>query len=439
MSLEAYYFKTVRRMQRNIVLVVCDSLRYDVFLKALSSCPILKKIVESGVLFSRAYSTSCWTKPAVASILTGLNIFEHKVRTPSDSLPKNIQTAAEILKEKGYFTLAVNENPYCTDPSLKKGFEIYVSHLSTLPKVFWKALYKITGKIFPKKFSKYLFFKAYEENVPAKKLIKIAIKMCKKHRKEQPVFLYIHLMDTHYPYQCSFKEYLNLKSFQEKKDKKQLEKAILNSLSEVNNALEKLLNFIKNELPHTTLIFLSDHGEAFFEHGGFGHGHMKGLYEETLRVPIVLWDDGKELKNGLVNDPVSIQDVFATILALAGIKYYETNSISLLDYLQHPPKHRTLIFGSGNSHPLNKRKGEEQIGALYEGVWKYILYLQSGKEELYNLLKDPEEKMNVLGKYPKIREKVRSIIAPLLETGKTETCYTYTEEELQRLKGLGYF
>ncbi len=402
-------------------------------------------MINAGVLFTRAYSTSCWTKPAIASLFTGLWVSNHKVKTPSETLPSEIPTMAEIMQKHGYYTIAVNENPFCTDPGFRRGFNQYLDKFGMPKKILFKVLFKAFNKFLPEKFSKRLFFEAYEKVAPADEMINALIKAIRQSKHRKPLFVYIHLMDTHYPYGADFSQYIKLTNFVNNKNREKLKELLSNSLAIVDKSIGQLLNFIEKNLPNTCIVLLSDHGDALFEHGGFGHGHMKGLYEETVRIPLIIYDKDLNTKGQLVNKPVRIVDILPTILEMSKIECGELkiDGASLLPVIKNVERgERVVIFESGNSHPLQRRKGEEQAGILYKGKWKYILYKQSKKEELFNIIDDPKEKINLANKNKPMKDKLKAQLTNFLTNEHPSSThsgnYKYSDDDLKKLKALGY-
>lgn len=427
--------------KKDIILIVCDSMRHDVFSKNGHRFPTFRKMMKKGVVFSHAYSTSCWTRPAIASLFTGLWVSNHKVKTPSDDIANEIPTIAEIMQSNGYSTIAINENPFCISSGFKRGFNHYLDKFHASEKTIFKALFKVANKFLSEKISKRLFFEAYEKVASSQELIGAAIKTLKKNKCKRPIFLYIHLMDTHYPYGTNFSQYMKLTNFVESKNREKLEEYLINSLAIVDKSIGRLVNFIEKDLPGACIILLSDHGDALFEHEGFGHGHMKGLYEETVRIPLVIYNKEPNTKGRLVSKPVRIIDILPTILEMNKIEYNELkiDGTSLIPVIKNiETEERTVIFESGNSHPLQRRKGEEQVAILYKGKWKYILYKQSKKEELFNIIKDPKEKINLANKNKLMKDKLKAQITNFVTNDHHLGNYKYGDDDLKKLKALGY-
>ncbi len=98
----------------NVVLYVIDTLRADrlsLYGYPHPTSPRLAELAKDGVLFRRVTAQSSWTKPTVASILTGLEPSQHGVLDFNDMLERELVSWPEHLKPKGYQSFAVVANP----------------------------------------------------------------------------------------------------------------------------------------------------------------------------------------------------------------------------------------------------------------------------------------------------------------------------------------
>jgi len=137
----------------------------------------------------------------------------------------------------------------------------------------------------------------------------------------------------------------------------------------------------------TLVVVLSDHGEEFREHGGWGHGRT--VYEELVRVPLIV-RDGRHA--GVVSAPVALLDVAPTLLELAGVPVppdREGSSLARLLRGEDDPAFagRPLLLDVPDLLP--------PVQALVAGRWKVVRYGRSRPWELYDLQDDPGEARNV--------------------------------------------
>ena len=148
----------------------------------------------------------------------------------------------------------------------------------------------------------------------------------------------------------------------------------------VDNEVGKLLDKMKQEGRYESsfIIFTSDHGEALYEHGYWGHGHT--VYHETSRVPLIVKFPAQMKLKGRVERVTQLVDIFPTFAALFGEKRYFDGQ-SLLDSIGVKKEDDTFGFSTTFGLPPS-------IGIRWRS-WFYIIHLFNNGEELFNLKKDP--------------------------------------------------
>ncbi len=171
----------------------------------------------------------------------------------------------------------------------------------------------------------------------------------------------------------------------------------LNSVRNQDFFLKKLFEQYK-ELglyEDTVFVIVGDHGEAFGEHGRYQHDNV--IYEEGLKVPLIIHDPKRFEGGARLTGPVNQLDILPTVTDLLG---YETEGgdypgYSLLDPI---PTNRTLMASCWNP-----------AGCLasIEGTTKYIYHFDDEPEELFDLSKDPDERNNLAAQNPKEVEERR--------------------------------
>src|SRR5262245_9883529 len=168
-----------------------------------------------------------------------------------------------------------------------------------------------------------------------------------------------------------------------------------NALHYADAALGQLLRGLRQRgLEESTLFVLcGDHGEAFGQHPG-NYGHTLFLYEENVRVPLLL------AAPGLFDEPVrparvaSLADTAPTVLDLLGLpapSVYEG---------------RSLLSGPGQMALFCTDYSLGLLG-LRDGRWKLIHEVESGRSRLFDLRDDPEEKHDLSADYPERAEVYR--------------------------------
>jgi arylsulfatase A-like enzyme len=302
----------------NVILVCLDTVRRDHLgaygYRAHPTTPELDRLAAQGILFEDARACAGWTKPSVPSFMTGTYPMQHGVYEGSahavegritDRLPAQAYTLAEAFHEQGYATGAFVENDQL-DRGLgfEQGFDDYVDDAGNAREIRWRARDWLDARD------------------PA-----------------QPFFLYLHMLDAHWPYGYP-DEYARLYTGEAEtralrgSSSRALRDAIndgkqsldATQLATLNGLYDGGLRFMDEELgrlfrwleqqglwEQTVVCVIADHGEEFLEHGRVGHGH--GLYENLLRVPWILRVPGAGARRE--RGRVALVDVFPTLLAAA--------------------------------------------------------------------------------------------------------------------------
>jgi len=303
----------------NVLLICIDTLRADhlgCYGAERDTSPNLDRLAARSIRFVDASATACWTKPSVPSFLTGTYPLQHGVYqgsardeggASSDVLPASAWTLAEAFSAAGYQTAAFVKNAQLrAGLGFEQGFDLYVDEAGDAREIRWQA-------------SDWL-----AERDPAR-----------------PFFLYLHLLDAHWPYDIPTEAARRWASpggvdFFRGDGARELRDAINGGELEltgeqradlvalydgairyVDGELGRLFAWLEREgvADDTLISVLSDHGEEFLEHGKIGHGH--GLFENLLRVPWLLHVPGRPAQE--VAGSVSLVDVFPTLLAAAGL------------------------------------------------------------------------------------------------------------------------
>lgn len=326
----------------NVVFVCIDTARADHFgcygYGARETSPRLDELAREGTLFLDASATAGWTKPSVPSFLTGTlpvrhGVYEGSARGAagevSHALPESATTLAEVFRDAGYDTAAFVRNAQLR-PGLgfEQGFDVYQDEAGDAREIRWRA----------------------QDWVDARS-------------GERPFFLYLHALDVHWPWpvpDAYAARWAPLEAVNAQRDRASgaLRDAINDgtrvlsdaereamlalydgSLRYVDDQLAELFAWLeRRELWQDTIVcIVADHGEEFGEHGRVGHGH--GLHEGLLRVPWILRVPARAPAR--VNAPVSLIDVFPTLLAAAGLRAPPTHDG--VDRLAEPARARPVL------------------------------------------------------------------------------------------------
>ncbi|MGC8846304.1 MAG: sulfatase family protein, partial [Candidatus Hydrogenedens sp.] len=408
--LSGYYFQPNYSFKPNIVFILIDTLRADCINPDIEPNPItpfLSKLAKQSIYFPGALTPCSWTKPTLATLLTGLPPERHGVRYSvrnedpnapvSDVLNDAFITLPEYLSQQGYETYAVQSNAN---------------------------LVPLLG--FAQGFRKDHFI--FSNDAPASFVTEKSIQFINKTKC--PFFLYCHFMDPHLPYNPP-SQYLNLLKNSDDTDvvdetyiapnviinylmelvyynlgkrseppshnfteqeKKELQKRYHAEIRFTDAEVEKLVDTIKRKYPDTIFIILADHGEEFWEHKGVGHG--TSLYEEQIRIPVII--HGRGIKSEKIDTPVSIAGFAKTVVSLIDLPpCSQFEGPNLLKEVDKNTIIEMVTWGSWKDMGLN-------LKGIMKYPWKLILDRTTNKIELYNLTEDPKELNNVSEKYPEI-------------------------------------
>ncbi|MCH7519440.1 MAG: sulfatase-like hydrolase/transferase, partial [Candidatus Dadabacteria bacterium] len=185
----------------------------------------------------------------------------------------------------------------------------------------------------------------------------------------------------------------------------------------------------------TVIVLTADHGEAFMERSRFGHGHT--LYQELIRIPLISYAPGElEHRGKRVKENVETRSIPYTILKLIGIENDLFGGINLLEITE---QENSGAFSEG-SYAWGKDHRKE--GIMYEN-WKLIKNLDDQSYELYDLEKDPYEKINLFNtEQINIKSKQDELMSKLSKHKKQRLGelqkVELSKEDIKRLKALGY-
>ncbi len=349
---------------RRLFLVFIDTLRPDhmgVYGYQRPTTPILTAFAEEAVVFEQARSIAPWTLPSTRALLSG--------RRP-EGWGTN-PTFPELLGERGFLPLAVTTNQYLTQSfGMADG---WADH-------------------------------RYLGGVRAEETIAVALKQLERY-PDRDVALLLHLLDPHIPYSepadlrrtWAGDDPKGLVGYFTKHDVDALRVAKLppeqaapikqylvdrydQEILYTDRELARLLAVVG---PKDVVAVVSDHGEEFFDHGGFEHGHT--LYDELLRIPLIIRAPG--LTPGRSDAPVSILDVMPTLLELVGTPEPGLDGQSLVDLGNNAEgaraafDRRVQVFG-------RKLYGLDRWGVLKENH-KWVA--ADGLQTLHDVVADPGE------------------------------------------------
>jgi len=192
-----------------------------------------------------------------------------------------------------------------------------------------------------------------------------------------------------------------------------------NNLSYLDRAFERFVGWLKQKklYERTVILFTSDHGEQFWEHGASLHGHT--LYEEEIHIPLILAAPG--IKGRFEDVPVIAADMAPTIVELAGYTvappYDDSHmGVSLVPLILRNQKQQFL------QRDIVGRASFKQRYFLYHNwEWKLIYFAELDLLQLFNVVTDPKEKNNLINEEPALAARLEKSLFDYLQIveGKT--------------------
>jgi arylsulfatase A-like enzyme len=313
----------------NVLLISIDSLRADhvgCYGYGRETTPEIDQLASEGTVFANHVSTTSWTLPAHISLFTGQEISVHGVATDGFSLHPAVPTLAESLRAAGYRTAAFCSSPYMNPAfGFDRGFDLY-HNIDTEKEDF-------VDTVLPSETER----DRVHRETTSPRITELAENWLEENASE-PFFLFLHFWDPHYdydpppPYDRIFnpgytgdidgRNYIHNDRVHPGMDPEDLEQIIAlydGEIAFTDRHLGMVLDKLKElDLYDRTLIIVTgDHGDEFFEHGN--KGHRLTLYEEVIRVPLVISLPGKENQAGRVETTAGIIDIAPTILDRLGV------------------------------------------------------------------------------------------------------------------------
>lgn len=284
--------------------------------------PNMDALAARGVRFDQYYSTCAWTRPAMASMLTGLyprttGVYEEKY----DRLPDDLDTLAELLGRAGWHTLGLTSNPSLNEYfSFQQGFAEYGES-----DVIFKFMGKRQG------------YQRMNKEHPLEDAVSVTdrtLNMVDRHRstlESEPLYLQVLYIDPHLPNQPSATHLAAVRGAGGRVGEYDAEIHLADQ--EIGRLLDGLEQ--RGLLDDALVVLTSDHGEGLVDHPGLrqssGHGHY--LYDSVLHVPLILAHP--DLPQGLsVPALASTVDLVPTILELVDVPAPELPGRSLLPAVQ---------------------------------------------------------------------------------------------------------
>ncbi|MBK8899832.1 MAG: sulfatase [Anaerolineaceae bacterium] len=478
----------------HIILYVLDALRADhlgCYGYGRNITPHLDQLAAAGVVFENCFTSTTWTRPVAASILTGAYPTVHQATTRDNMFSVALKRLPEMLKAGGFETAAFNTmGNIAGEVGFSRGFDRYYD------------LFREPGLV-----AKRHRLNAAREGLLHTAETEIALPLAEDindyllpwlaERKAQNTFSFVWSIETHEPYGAPepFRRYagpVRQPGEGESDDIRSAGKADRNRLMNLyddgilynDHCLGQLVTELKQLgiYDETLFIVVGDHGEAFYEHGFYTHGHPP--YEELIHVPLIMKFPGGAYAGQREAALVELIDVAPTVTAVAHLpQSADTRRFiqgkNLLPLLNNEAEQvRTYTFSDTQSLAIHNRylsvrsrewkymqirKPQRNRQTLRKTVqhvlargllWDIVRrprhfwrsYFRSSNEFLFNLPADPAEQHNALVEHPEIAQQLRQVLEQWLaqnehlaqQLGDEPLTYHESEALQKHLEKLGY-
>jgi arylsulfatase A-like enzyme len=466
-------FSKLPKSRPNILIYVVCTLRPDhmsLYGYGRDTTPFLKKLGDSAVVFHDAQAQAPWTKPSIASLMTSLHASAHGLVNDSDTIPRGAATLAEQLRGAGYVTASIVANPFAGRTSgLDRGFDYMMEY----PVVQRNRA------------------DAVDRGTDSAAINKSILPWLERHRDE-PFFLYVQSTDPHAPYrpppeyESKFANPADTKQFNRDYGRLRdiraygggatvtrsemrakgidpevyIRRAVARYDAEIahnDKSFEQLVNKLRDigAIDNTLIVFASDHGEEFWEHGFGAHGHS--LYNELIHAALLFWNPRLLPAPRRISEPVQLIDIMPTVLELVDIKPPAgIQGQSLVPLLKGQPFTRTApVMATKLALPKAKAGGgvPENLTdtfARIEPGWKFIYRAQAGRAklkevELYDRRADPSDQKDLSPGQPDVVSKLKAHLTEWVDVQKQvrkqlgpRGTSELDAQTLERLRSLGY-
>jgi arylsulfatase A-like enzyme len=345
----------------SIVLVTLDTLRRD-FVGAYGSdrglTPHLDALAGQGSVYEVAYTTMPTTSPAHASLMTGLEPFQHGVRRNGVALRPALRprVLAERLRGAGYATGAFVTTRLLGESVIRfQGFDRYAAPQGNL----WSGSGAAAAAL------------RWLDEEP-----------------RRPFFLWLHVYDPHAPYgdaedkRRSYPVDPRIHGFVDParfadEDRSRMAALYAKGVRDADAALGELLAGVRAHAPDPFIAVVADHGESLDEWlaaRGYAYDHGEFLEEGEIRIPLVIAGPG--VTPGRSSAIASIRDLYTTLLEAAGVGDPEARSEGRRDLLRAPSEGR---FVAVERRPVFAAELERVGAARSEALRLHALAVTDGR------------------------------------------------------------
>jgi arylsulfatase A-like enzyme len=445
----------------NVLLITIDTCRADKMSSygfGKDTTPHIDRLSERGFVFDFAFSSSNWTKPATASLLTSVYSGTHQTNTLVQRLPESLVSLPERFKKAGYHTAILSANANLSpDFGFDQGVD-YFFEASKKSMILFSVLYMRIAEFSPYLGKKLQRFKRRERisgETTEEEAIYTRFMAWLDGIGRGRFFANLHFNTPHADYDPppEYDVFTEDKTVQVLKSEpaksalftdaqlKRLLALYYGEIYYVDSVIGKIIERMEEDrlMEKTVIVITADHGEEFYDHRGWGHSHS--MYNELLHIPMIFYVPGHPNAPARIPHPVSIVDIGPTLMSLAGFPP---------DPFMDGKDLTALLSGDGTA--VRDYIFAESLSPL-DDIAKYTIikdgfklieykYPDEKMEALFDLNRDFKEKKRLpLKLFPQYEELKRHLAAMkqyVLDKKQTAGTVTLSPEKKEQLRELGY-
>jgi arylsulfatase A-like enzyme len=415
----------------NVLLVTIDTLRADAlgcYGNHDARTPVIDRLASEGVVFEDATSQANTTGPSHTTILSGLYPAEHGALANGIPLRSSAKTLGDWLRKTHDSAGFVSGFPLVDRAcGLGQRFDHYDDALlawSWMPRAA-EQLHLAQNVI---RCAESRGVEVHRPDRPAGETVDAAVAWLREHQGYAPFFCWLHLYDPHAPYAPPAKfaqmhdpqsdghggfDWYRLTTAQrdelvrDPRAVAHMKALYAGEVSYADEQLGRVVEALGADLAKTLVIVTADHGEGMGEHGyWFDHGSY--LYDEELRVPLIVRMPGAQSAGMRIANQVRLLDIAPTVLDVVGDKSErELSGASLLPLLQgrsdandRPSFAVSDIAGDVTGFDIDGRRAALRVRGK-KVIWSSSYWLDTQRVEslieCFDIARDPREQHAVAG------------------------------------------
>lgn len=368
----------------DVIFLSIDTLRADhlgAYGYARDTSPFLDRLAAEGTLFESAWSSTSWTLPSHATMLSGQLPVHHGTIEDHLRVAEDVPLVQEAFRRAGWRTTGVVATLFVsTRYGFDRGFDAFVD-------------FGITSK-----------HENAASTVQADQVFDRALHEVMSRPAGEPQLVFLHVYDVHYQYDPP-------SPWNEKFDRKpewgdeayrryeyyltrmiprvQLDHQIAQydeEIAFVDDAFRRFLEKWRGDGREAIVVVTADHGEEFGERGSWGHAHT--LWPEQLHVPLIVQGPGVAVQR--VAERAGLEDLAPTLAALGGVPFPARDGVDRSAQIRGGPAPDAL-----SARFAETSRFETLVYRWHEEPYDLYVDMVRGARSLCDLRSDPGCAQNV--------------------------------------------